>query len=183
MLKKSLLLSFTLCLFTLFFTSCEDEVSSQYSKKYRVRFYMEVNGAAELISTIGNPGQYVTIRQRAGKVRIENELSGNDYMLSYIGANEFEYGLGGLIVGTSSVPNMSDGFDILAYDLACPSCDRNDRRLIVKGGEANCIKCGLTYDLNYFGVVKSATDSTLTNVRGLYRYRIVYDGRAINVFN
>ncbi len=183
MLKKALFLPFIFGLLPLLFISCEDEISSQYSTKYRVRFYMEVIGAAELINTIGNPGEYVTIRQRAGKVRIENEQGGNEYTLSYIGANEFEYGLGGLIVGTSSVPNMSDGFDILAYDLACPSCDRNDRRLTVKNGEAHCGKCGLTYDLNYFGVVKSATDSTLTNVRGLYRYRIVYDGRAINVFN
>ncbi len=165
------------------FTSCEDEVSSQYSTQYQVRFFMNVNESAELISAIGNPGQFVTIRQKAGKVRIENELGGNDYNLSYIGANEFLYGLGGLIVGTSNIPNMNGNFDIVAYDLACPTCNRAERRLSVHGGNAKCGKCGLSYDLNNNGVISNSADSTLTNVRGLYKYRLIYDGKSINVFN
>lgn len=175
------------------FTACEDEFSSSYSTKYRVRFYFEVNQSAEMIGAIGNPGQYVTIRQKSGNsttqkgvyIRIENLLGGNDYALSYIGANEFELGLGGLIVGTSSTPNMNDGFDILAYDLACPNCDRIDRRLTLKdNGLTKCAKCGLTYDLNNLGVIYKAEDTNKKDkVRGLYRYRIVYNGTSINVFN
>ena len=84
----------------------------------------------------------------------------HEYALSQIGAREFEYGLGGLIVGTSSTPNMSNGFDIVAYDLACPNCDR----------------------LNNFGWIITASDATKEQ-RGLYRYRIIYNGVSINVNN
>ncbi len=183
MLKKSFrigLLSITYSLLSIVLTSCGDE---QYSTQYQVRFYMEVNQSAELINAIGNPGQFVTIRQKAGKVRIENELGGNDYNLSYIGANEFLYGLGGLIVGTTNMLNMNGGLDIVAYDLACPTCNRAERRLSVKNGKAKCARCGLSYDLNNNGVIIDAVDSTLVNTRALYRYRVVYNGIAINVFN
>ncbi len=177
------LLPFTFYLLPFIFTSCEDEVSSQYSTQYQVRFYMNVNESAELIGAIGNPGQFVTIRQRADKIRIENELGGNDYNLSYIGSNEFLYGLGGLIVGTGNIPNMDGVFEVIAYDLACPTCNRAERRLSVSSGVAKCDKCGLSYDLNNNGVVMASESSDLTNVRGLYKYRVVYDGVAINVFN
>ncbi len=184
MFKQSLrivLLSITYYILSIVvLTSCGDE---QYSTQYQVRFYMEVNQSAELITAIGNPGQFVTIRQKAGKVRIENELGGNDYSLSYIGANEFLYGLGGLIVGTTNIPGTSGVFDIVAYDLACPTCNRAERRLSVSNGIAKCVKCGLSYDLNNNGIIIDSADSTLVNTRGLYRYRVVYNGMAINVFN
>lgn len=168
------------------FTGCEDEYSSLYTTKYRVQFYFEVAASAELINTIGNPGQYVSIRRKSGTglIRIENTLGGNDYSLSYIGSKDFDYGLGGLIVGTSSMPNMNDGFDILAYDLACPNCDRAERRLTLRDdGTAKCSKCGIAYDMNNYGVIISADEVAQGGARGLYRYRVAYDGRAIRVFN
>lgn len=175
----------TLCL-VLTLISCEDEYNSLYSKKYRVQFYFEVASSAELNNAVGNPGQYVSIRRKSGTglIRIENVLGGNDYPLSYIGNSDFEYGLGGLIVGTSSIPNMNDGFDLLAYDLACPVCDRPDRRLSLKDdGTAKCGKCGMAYDMNNYGVILSAGEENKTTVRGLLRYRIFYDGKSIRVFN
>ena len=164
--------------------SCKDEISGTYSTKYPVRFYFDVAQSAELFNAIGNPGQFVTIRKIEGKVKITNMVGqSHDYALSQIGAKEFEFGLGGLIVGTSSTPNMSNGLDILAYDLSCPSCDRQSYRLTVKdNGTALCSHCGNSYDLNNYGWILTATDATKEQ-RGLYRYRVFYNGTSINVNN
>ena len=165
-------------------SSCKDEVSSTYSTKYHVRFYFEVATSAELFNAMGNPGQFVTIRPINGKVKITNMVGqSHEYALSQIGAKEFEYGLGGLIVGTSASPNMSNGFDIVAYDLACPNCDRQSHRLTIKdNGTALCSHCGNSYDLNNYGWIITASNATKEQ-RGLYRYRIIYNGVAINVNN
>ncbi len=163
--------------------ACTDDTTSSFSTKYPVRFYFEVAGSTELYNAMGNPGQFVTIRGINGKVRIANSLGSTDYALSQIGAREFEYGLGGLIVGTASTPNMSGGFDYVAYDLACPRCDQQRYRLDVKdNGTALCSHCGNSYDLNNYGwIITVGNDSE--QQRGLYRYRIVYNGMAINVNN
>ena len=164
--------------------SCKEEISGTYSTKYPVRFYFDVASSPELYNAIGNPGQFVTIRKVNGKIRITDMIGQtHDYAPSQIAAKEFEYGLGGLIVGTSSTPNMSNGLDILAYDLSCPSCDRQDKRLTVKdNGTALCPHCGNSYDLNNYGWILTATDDTKEQ-RGLYRYRVYYNGTAINVNN
>lgn len=163
--------------------SCSDEASSTYSTKYPVRFYFEVASSTELYNAMGNPGQFVTIRSVGGKVRIANSLGSTDYSLSQIGYREFEYGLGGLIVGTSSTPNMQNGFDFMAYDLACPECDRQTYRLTVKdNGTALCQHCGNSYDLNNYGWILTVGDESREH-RGLYRYRIAYNGIAISVSN
>ena len=172
------------------FAGCKDEYSysSQFSSKYPVRFYYEVRSSAELINAIGNPGEYVTIRRKKGNacyITITSpNIGGNDYALSYVGSTDFQYGLGGLIVGTSNMLNMNNGFDLVAYDLACPTCDRADYRLALKSdGTARCSHCGITYDMNNYGVIHSADTVASNNARGLYRYRITYDGQAIRVFN
>ena len=72
----------------------------------------------------------------------------------------------------------------VAYDLSCPNCDRSSYRLTLPGnGSAKCNHCGITYDLNNNGWILSTTDSTADNLRALYRYKINYNGVAINVFN
>lgn len=165
------------------FVACKDEATSIYSARYPVRFYFEVAGSTELFNAMGNPGQFVTIRPINGKVRISNNLQSHEYSLSAIGAREFEYGLGGLIVGTSSTPNMSNGYDYMAYDLACPNCDRQTYRLQLKdNGTALCTHCGNSYDLNNYGWIITVTDDS-KEYRGLYRYRIMYNGTAISVNN
>ncbi len=164
-------------------TACKDDISSTYSTKYPVRFYYEVAGSTELYQAMGNPGQFVSIRPVNGKIRIANSLGSHDYSLSQVGYSEFEFGLGGLIVGTSSTPNMSDGLDIVAYDLACPNCDRQSYRLTLSdNGTAQCAHCGNSYDLNNYGWILTVSDES-KEYRGLYRYRISYNGIAINVNN
>lgn len=92
----------------------------------------------------------------------------------------FNYGLGGLIVGTNIYGQH------LAYDLACPNCDRNTRRLSLgDAGYATCKHCGLTYDMNNLGVItsKDSTARPQTDARGMLRYRITYNGTTITVYN
>lgn len=182
-MKKILIL---LCSLVFVLTSCEDEYSSLYSTKYRVQFDFDVNGSAELITAMGNPGQYVTVRRKSGTglVRIENQFGGHDYTLRPNAYEVFAYGLGGLIIGTRSVPNINDQFEPLAYDLACPNCDRPDCRLEIRdNGTAKCGKCSIVYDLNDNGVIVEADNKPKDKVRGLYRYRIIYNGVTVRVFN
>jgi len=164
-------------------SSCKDEISNIYSTKYPVRFVFEVASSSELFNAMGNPGQFVTIRPLNGKVKISNTLQSHEYSLSQIGYSAFEFGLGGLIVGTSSSPNMSNVFEPVAYDLACPNCDRQTYRLQVKdNGTALCSHCGNSYDLNNNGWIITVTDDS-KQYRGLYRYRIAYNGMTISVTN
>ena len=92
----------------------------------------------------------------------------------------FSFGLGGLIVGT----NFNG--DNLAYDLACPYCDVASYRLsLADNGYCRCSHCGIQYDMNNYGIIASI-DSTKTYTnkpRGLYRYRITYDGTNVSVYN
>ena len=179
-MKKTLLIP----LLILLLVGCTDDSSSTYSHKYRVRFYMETVQSTELYNAIGNPGQFVSIRPLNGKVKIENTLGGHEYSLSQLGSKEFEYGLGGLIVGTSSTPNMQGQFDIVAYDLACPNCHRQNRRLTLNdNGTAHCANCGINYDMNNYGWILNVDNTKADGLRGLYRYRINYNGLAINVTN
>ena len=73
----------------------------------------------------------------------------------------------------------------LCYDLACPICDRASRRLtLTAGGYARCAKCLVTYDMNSYGAIyKIPQDTTLNKPRGLYRYRVNYNGQILNAYN
>ena len=180
-----------LSIFAIMLIACDKDLrtSAQYSTKYPVRFYFDVINSTELYNAVGNPGQFVTIRPIAGKVIIANPQKETAYPLSQIGYKEFEYGLGGLIVGTSSTPNMEGGFDLKAYDLACPNCDRQSIRLTLHdNGTVICKSCGISYDLNNFGwITETPKDCKYDNPRGLYQYKIYYTptatGMAINVNN
>ena len=172
--------------------SCSDElVTSRYSNKYRVRFYFEVNNSTELINIIGSPGQFVTIRPwGGGKVMIalpnsKGSENGTEYALSKVGSQDFEYGLGGFIVGTKNTLNMDGNYEMAAYDLSCPNCDRMSYRLTISdNGIATCEKCKMQYDLNNFGWIYSkGTESDDTEKRGLYEYSITFNGSAINIQN
>lgn len=178
-IKRRSLIAIAVIVALNFMSSCGlDDANSIYSTKYPVRFFFEINRSAELFNTMGNPGMYVTIRQVEGLIRI-TDVTGkhHDYDPTKLGT-DFLYGLGGLIVG-NTVMN-----EPVAYDLSCPNCDRSSYRLTLPGnGSAKCNHCGITYDLNNNGWILSTTDSTADNLRALYRYKINYNGVAINVFN
>ena len=94
-------------------------------------------------------------------------------------SKNFGLGLGGLIMGTSYQGEP------LCYDLACPICDRSDRRLtLTADGHAKCAKCGVSYDLNNYGVIYQVPENAqLSTRRGLYRYRINFNGQIVNAYN
>ncbi len=169
-----------LCLVCL--SACSDDSTSTYSKREYVYCYFSVLQYTELFHVMGNPGQFASIRKHVTngvtKVTMSSTGTTTDYTLDALSKN-FGFGLGGLIMGTNYHGEP------LCYDLACPICDRADRRLsITTDGYAKCGKCGVTYDLNNNGVIyEKPEDADLINPRGLYRYRIRFDGTTVNAYN
>lgn len=165
------------CIAWLFAASCSDETTSTYSTKYRVMCGFAIASYAELQTTINNPGQFATIRKSGSKILMQTLTQSHEYNMDALSA-EFQFGLGGLIVGTDSWINLR------AYDLACPNCDRNDRRLTLQeNGEAKCGKCGIVYDLNNDGVILDKGNGLHDKPRRLYRYRITPTGTHIHISN
>lgn len=161
------------------FSSCSDDVTSTYSKKNPVRCDFLVPGLyAELNSIVGSYGQAVTVRQSTNKIRMTSAASSNEYPMDAT-QKYFLFGLGGVIVGT----NFEGTY--FAYDLACPNCDRVAYRLSVSNtNEATCGHCKIKYSLNYDGVItEKPNDCIHTSPRGLYQYRIAYDGMYIHIYN
>ena len=175
-MMKQLVFSFLVCVICL--TSCGlDDADSTFSTKYSVAFYFETNRSSELYNTMGNVGVYATIRQVNGLIRISSPSGTNDYDPTRLGL-DFRYGLGGLIVGNTPLNGP------VAYDLACPNCDRSYYRMAVEGtARAKCEHCGTSYDLNNNGWILEVKDSTAKDLRGLYRYRIEYNGAVVHVYN
>lgn len=160
--------------------SCED-MKSVYSRREMVRCNFLVSSYTELFGVMGNYGQFASIR-KMGTGMLKMTMASNGKYTEYRPdklQQYFYYGLGGLIVGTNY------NGEVLCYDLACPRCDASSFRLdMTDNGFAKCSHCGVTYDLNNYGVINSI-DSTknYTNLRGLYRYRIVFDGTNVSMFN
>jgi len=140
---------------------------------------------AELFNALGNPGQYVSVRKTTQNgvtgVLMTGAATSHFYQLDKVDLNSFYFGLGGLIMGTS----VNGDLESLAYDLACPNCDRAAQRLTLStDGTATCQRCHIAYDLNNYGVILSTEGNTLhDSPRGLYRYHIMYDGNTVRVYN
>ena len=159
------------------FFSCSDDISSIYSHKYRVMCGFQVVSYAELQHVVGNNGQYASVRLVGDKIEMKSQISTPKYNLDAL-SKDFQFGCAGLIIGTTQMG------DLRAYDLACPNCDRSDRRLTLRDdGTAICPKCEIEYDLNYDGVITNRGNGTYSHPRGLYRYPITYDGLRINIIN
>ncbi len=160
--------------------SCDDTTTT-YSNRELVRINYAVSSYTELFNVMGNYGQFASIREMGnGKVRMTLGSTGKytDYTPSKT-QQYFYFGLGGVIVGTNY------NGENLAYDLSCPYCDAAAYRLSLSdNGYAKCSHCGISYDMNNYGVILS-TDSTRQygSLRGLYRYKITYDGTNMSVYN
>ncbi|MCR5312505.1 MAG: hypothetical protein K6E54_02445 [Bacteroidaceae bacterium] len=177
---RSLPLSVAFLLLTVCLCSCEDATNT-YSTRELVRCNYVVSSYTELFGSLGNYGQFASIREMgSGKVRMTLAATGKytDYTPTKV-QQYFYFGLGGLIVGTNY------NGENLAYDLSCPYCDQTAYRLSLSdNGYAKCNRCGITYDLNNYGIITSV-DSTKAygSVRALYRYRISFDGTNLSVYN
>lgn len=183
LLYKLLLFTFHFLLFIPFLTSCtDDEVSKMYSTKHPVNCTFYVPTYTQLFNAMGSYGEFVSIRRRASNgvpvVEMSSKIGTGQYAEDRV-MQYYLYGLGGLIAGTNYYGEN------LAFDLACPNCDRADRRLSIgDAGLVKCGKCGITYDLNNYGVISSMPQNCIhPSPRGLYRYRIMYDGTNIRIFN
>lgn len=180
-MNRIIRISAFIMLFGILLASCEDEASSSYSNKNYVYCFFNTLQYTQLHNAMGNPGQFVSVRKRTsnGKTVIEmsNSIGTEQYTVDAI-STHFSYGLGGIIVGTNYYGEN------LAYDLSCPNCDRADHRLTLRDdGTAKCAKCGIVYDLNNLGIISAVEGEGYQNPRGLYRYRITYDGTNVSVYN
>lgn len=169
--------------------SCSnDETTSTFSHREYVYCNFDILQYAELANVMGNPGQFASIRSHVVdgvgdsnakyKITMTSAAGSHDYNTDAL-SEHYGLGLGGLIVGTSYFGEP------LCYDLACPICDRPNRRLTISdNGRATCGKCGVVFDLNNGGVILTVPDgATLTVRRGLYRYRINFNGQFVNAYN
>ncbi len=159
----------------------DDEVSKKYSTQYRVFCYFTVVQYAEMFNTMGNYGQFMTIRKRVddGATRLEMSTMNSTNTYSDALLASYQFGLGGLIIGTTYYGEPR------AYDLACPTCDRANKRLSLRdNATASCSNCHIVYNLSDDGAIVSApSEVTSGTPRPLYRYRITYDGNNVNIHN
>lgn len=158
--------------------SCSDDVTHTYCTKYRVLFGFTVASYPELMAVVNNAGQFGTLRTSNGKIIMTSPSTSNTYTMDAL-QKDFKFGLGGIILGTNNFVEMR------VYDLACPNCDRNDRRLTLKDdGTCSCAKCGIVYDMNNDGAILDKGNGTHSSPRGLYRYpEPVYNGMYLQVNN
>ena len=172
-----------LLLTILLLCGCSDDATYMFSNRKYVFCRFDALQYAELFTVMGNPGQYASIRKKVTngvtKITITSPSSSTDYNFDAL-SEKFGFGLGGLIVGTNHYGKA------LCYDLACPICDRAARRLDISSndGYAKCANCGVTFNMNNYGVIHEIPEGANLPVRrGLYRYRIEYNGQIVNPHN
>ena len=172
-----------LLLSLLMLCGCSDDATSMYSNREYVYCAFDVLRSDVLFNVMGNYGQFASVRKRVVEGQTRIELVSSTGLKGYYPVDKlvdnFGLGLGGLIVGTN---NFGEPF---CYDLACPICDRADKRLtITADGYAKCAKCGVIFDLNNSGVIHQIPeDADLPVKHGLYRYHINYNGQIVNAYN
>lgn len=167
-------------------TACTNDATSTYSNRAPVRARFHVLEYAELTQAIGNLGQYATIRRQVEegvtKIHMTCSTGAASYNLT-AESKGFEFGLGGLIVGTALGAAGEPAY--MCYDLACPICDRAGRRLTVEEGLARCTHCGASFNLDKEGILykKPSIETSGSTRTRLYQYHITYNGEDIYVYN
>lgn len=153
-------------------SSCD--VESPYSG-YSV--YFKCDMAYHPFNQITSFGQFITVRHknsyRSYEVTDANGERTTHNLSEMELRNQYQYGLGGLIIGT---PSMGDG-NIWVYDWACPACETRLDIAHDGTGQAACSKCSNIYDLNYEGIPISGKG------RPLWRYRYMQYGTEIVIRN
>ena len=175
-------LSITL-LSLLMLCGCSDDITSMYSNREYVYCVFDIFRSQVLFNVMGNLGQFASVRRCVVEGKTQIELVSSTGLKDYYPvdklSNNYGLGLGGLIVGTNN------SWEPKCYDLACPICDRADKRLtLTNDGFAKCAKCGVVYNLNDNGnIYKIPEGADLPMKRGLYQYKIEYDGQIVNPHN
>jgi hypothetical protein len=172
-MKKTLSLLAVVCLFVTL-VSCEDDSpTSGYS------VFFKCDMAFHPFNQITSFGQFITVRgkgYRSYEVTDANGYTTLTNLTEIEMRNHYDYGLGGLIIGT---PSMCDGA-IWVYDWACPNCDNARYRLRITRdgtGFATCDNCGVVYDLNSGGIPVKGKGRTL------WRYKYAAFGTEVVIRN
>lgn len=160
----------------------ENATTQTYSTAHLVSCHFETIQYRELNTALSSPGEYCTIRLRQIGERNVIEMKGNIGETPYnlnAETRYFSFGLGGLIVG------INNNNEPVAYDLACPNCNSIDYRLTIQnGGLCLCDHCHISYSLNNYGAIVSTEGNTLhPTPRGLFRYRISWNGNDVWINN
>jgi len=146
-------------------TSCQKNSYSRFCTKYKVFFRCETNVSP--YNQLTTPGRFLSVKKSEGLLTITDcDGETRKEPLSDFNNRTFIMGLSGLIIGTPTFNN--DGMSIWAYDLGCPECDVETKRLKVSfKGTASCSECGGEWNLNADG---SCINTDGKKRRPLYRY-------------
>lgn len=146
--------------------------------------FSPVSSQPQLYVACHSMGEWCTIRLQnrqfvftsaAGRTGVTNQTA----LMGYTG---FYMGLSGFIVGLPNLPEMgTDAPQVTCYELACPNCyelEHVTKPLTLQTGTAACQKCRRQYDLNNLGVIIRGDKG-----RGLYRYRVYFNGEGLAINN
>lgn len=162
--------------------ACKENVNSVYSTANRVACGFDpVVQYQPIFDVVGSFGQFATVRRTPKAIIISSAANPNREFNDKIIMN-CQFGLGGLIIGTT---NMGK---VVAYDLACPNCNRAEFRLTLKAENiewyCRCSHCGIVYNMDSDGIpVTVPAGCQHQTPRALLQYRTMYDNTRLSVFN
>ncbi len=153
------------------FSSCADDIESIYSSRRAFFWYRNVATTPPLYTALSNLGMFCAIDFPNGNYRFKGA---NGQSHTTVPTEVAQYGrpeyISGFIVGTPSIPDLTTGSSVVAYDLVCPNCYENsaiNKSLnFATPTTMKCPRCSTTYDLNNSGHG--------TSTGKLYRYHIEY---------
>ncbi len=162
-------------------------VSNRYSSLPARFAFSPTISVPVLHNSINSPGEWCSIRLQGQKLIFTNPSvaqPGTWNLTALQGYTGFYLGVGnGLAVGLPNMPEIGADMPVVTcYDLCCSNCW--EQYTITKpltlheGGEAQCTRCNRHYDLNNQGLIARGEAG-----KSLYRYRVFYNGNAINVSN
>lgn len=184
-MKKMLLplrLMVALLTVLLVYVSCAD-ADGVYSNITAHFSFRPVDAVPALHRACTVPGQFCKITDpigSQGRYKVESPGSNADYIVKtqteYYTAGSVVLGMGGLIIGMPTIPEMlSDQIRVVCFDASCPNCKGQNMQLQT-GGYAQCQLCLRTYDMNNQGIVSKGD-----GVRALYRLYCSYNAALLQV--
>ena len=163
-------------------TSCSD-ADSVYSNITARFSYRPVDAVPNLYRACTVPGQFCKITDPIGsngRYKVESPGSNADYIIKtqteYYTSGQVVLGMGGLIIGMPTIPEMlPDQIRLVSFDATCPNCKGQNMQLQT-GGYAQCQLCLRTYDMNNQGIVSKGDGG-----RALYRLYCSYNAALLQV--
>lgn len=162
-------------------SACE-KAEDLYSRYYAYFRYTPVSAKPNLYRACTSLGEFCAITYPPGSaqnyvIKSPTTPSAVDYIprTALQGYRDFILGVGGgLVLGMPMIPEMLEQeSNVVCYDLCCSNCYQDyhiQKHMNLRPeGQATCISCGRTYDLNNMGVVSAGEAG-----RSLFRYYVHY---------